>query len=458
VLSIALTALFAWFRITSPSDGARFTYSVFAWKSGGIVATPIGNLRNDLRENDIIIAIDNRPLESWVRDLFTPMTWAADRVMGKIIPYTVLREGETHRLAIQLGRFPISEILSTYWGPLLFAFVSQVVVTIVLLRRPEERAAQVLFIWAWSGSHSYAWSLGQQIIDLTNGFGFWLYYLFTPILWLLYWSSMLHFVLIFPQKLPLLTRFPKIIPAIYLGAYVSYFTYIFVTWPRASSWIEWIGGWSVFPNLVALLYLSFMVLLFLWGYKRWYGPANRKKVRWVVYGASISGGGGLILWLLPPILLGRHIISANTLGLLTLPFPITLAIAVLRHQLFDIDVLINRTLVYGLLTGSLAIIYFSSVVLLQTFFQALAGETSQVAIVASTLMIASLFSPLQRRVQTFIDRRFYRNKYDAQKTLASFNSILREEVDLESLQFRLAAVIKETIHPEYLSLWLREPD
>ena len=458
ITSIALTALFAWLRLTSPSDGARFNYSVLAWKPEGIAATPTGDSPNDLRENDIVTAIDDRPLESWVKDLFVPITWGSDRVMGQIVPYTVLREGETHILSIQLGRFQVNEILSTYWGPLLFAFVSQMIVTVVLLRRPEERAAQVLFIWAWSGSHTYAWALGQEIIDLTNGFVFWLQYLFTPTLWLLYWSSMLHFVLIFPQKLPPVRRFPKIIPAIYLGAYFSYFTYVLLTWPRASSLIEWIGGWSIFPNMVALIYLGLMVLLILWGYRKLYGPEDRKKARWLVYGASISGIGGLILWILPPILLGKHIISANTLGLLTLPFPITLAIAVLRHQLFDIGVLINRTLVYGLLTGSLAIIYFSSVVLLQSLFQVLTGESSQVAIVASTLGIASLFSPLQRRVQTFIDRRFYRNKYDAEKTLTSFSKTLREEVDLETLQSRLAAVIRETIHPEYLSIWLREPD
>lgn len=458
ISSVILTAIFVWLRLTSPSDGARFNYSVFAWKPEGIAVTPIGNLPNDLHDDDIVTAVDDRPLESWIKDLFVPITWGSDQVMGQTLAYTIMRDGETHELAIHLGRFPINEILSAYWGPLLFAFVSQVIATIVLLRRPEQRTAQVLFIWAWSGSHTYAWSLGLQIIDLTDGFVFWLYYLFTPMLWLLYWSSMLHFVLIFPQKLPLVKRFPKIIPAVYLGAYLSYFSYNLINWPRASSLIEWVGSWSFFQNLVALFYLSLMVMFILWGYKRLYGPVDRQKVRWVVYGASISGGGGLILWILPPIILGKHIITANMLGLLTLPFPITLAIAILRYQLFDIDVLINRTLVYGLLTGSLAIIYFSSVVLLQAFFQALTGESSQVAIVASTLGIASLFSPLQGRVQTFIDRRFYRNKYDAEQTLTSFSRTLREEVDLETLQTRLAAVIQETIHPEHLSIWLREPD
>lgn len=455
---VTLTAIFVWLRLTSPSDGARFSYSVFAWKPEGIAITPIGNLRNDLRDNDIVTTVGRRQLESWVKDLFVPITWGSEQVMGQTVPYTIIREGETHELAIHLSRFPINEILSTHWGPLLFAFVSQVIVTIVLLRRPEERAAQVLFVWAWSGSHTYAWSLGLQIIDLTSGFIFWLYYLFTPMLWLLYWSSMLHFVLIFPQKIPLVKKFPSIIPAVYVAAYSSYSAYIIINRPRASSLTEWVGSWSAFQNLIPLLYLSLMVILILWGYKKLYGPVNRRKVRWVVYGASISGGGGLILWILPPILLGKQIITANMLGILTLPFPITLAIAVLRYQLFDIDVLINRTLVYGLLTGSLAIIYFSSVVLLQTVFQALTGESSQIAIVASTLGIASLFSPLQRRVQTFIDRRFYRNKYDAEQTLNSFSKTLREEVDLETLQSRLATVIGETIHPAHLSIWLREPD
>jgi hypothetical protein len=137
--------------------------------------------------------------------------------------------------------------------------------------------------------------------------------------------------------------------------------------------------------------------------------------------------------------------------------PIAVGIAILRHQLYDIDILINRTLVYGSLTVSLALVYVGGIVVLQRVFVAFTGQQSTLAVVVSTLAIAALFSPLRRRVQAFVDRRFYRRKYDAAKTLAAFSARLRDETDLDALADDLTSVVGETIQPTHVSLWLR-PD
>jgi hypothetical protein len=129
-------------------------------------------------------------------------------------------------------------------------------------------------------------------------------------------------------------------------------------------------------------------------------------------------------------------------------------VAIVRHQLFDIDVVINRTLVYGLLTAVLALVYFGSVLLLQALLSPLAGG-SQVATVLSTLLTAALFSPLRGRIQETIDRRFYRRKYDAAQTLAGYGAHLRTETDLESVADDLLDVVDSTLRPEHVSLWLR---
>ena len=136
-----------------------------------------------------------------------------------------------------------------------------------------------------------------------------------------------------------------------------------------------------------------------------------------------------------------------------------IGLAVLKHRLYDIDVVINLTLVYGSLSAMLVALYFGGVATTQTILRALTGqsEQSQLAIVVSTLAIAALFNPLRRRIQSFIDRRFYRRKYDARKTLEAFSARLREETDLESLNNDLAGVIRETMQPAHVSLWLR-PD
>jgi hypothetical protein len=137
--------------------------------------------------------------------------------------------------------------------------------------------------------------------------------------------------------------------------------------------------------------------------------------------------------------------------------PIAVGIAVLKYRLYEIDIIINRALVYGSLTAILVALYLGGVVLLQWLFVLLTGQRSTLAVVASTLLIAALFNPMRHRIQAFIDRRFYRRKYDAAKTLESFSAKLRDETDLDALSDNLVVAVRETMQPARVSLWLR-PD
>ena len=136
---------------------------------------------------------------------------------------------------------------------------------------------------------------------------------------------------------------------------------------------------------------------------------------------------------------------------------VAVGIAILRYRLYDIDIIINRTLVYGSLTLTLALVYFGGVTVTQVLFWMLTSQEQlpQLVVVASTLLIAALFNPLRRRIQSFIDRLFYRSKYRARKTLEDFSTRLREETDLEALNSELVGVVRETMQPAHVSLWLR---
>ncbi|MCB0012913.1 MAG: hypothetical protein KDE34_13460, partial [Anaerolineales bacterium] len=138
--------------------------------------------------------------------------------------------------------------------------------------------------------------------------------------------------------------------------------------------------------------------------------------------------------------------------------PASFAIAILRYRLFDINVIIRKTLVYALLSGLLALVYLGSVVLLQTIFDSVAQERSPFIIVVSTLLIAALFAPLRQRIQAFIDRRFYRQKYDAQQILAQFAETARDQVEVDALTAELRRVVQETMQPETLFLWLSDSE
>jgi hypothetical protein len=191
-------------------------------------------------------------------------------------------------------------------------------------------------------------------------------------------------------------------------------------------------------------------------------PAERQQTKWVVSGVAVALVGFATLLILANFVLSPESIgplaemAAETCvyGLISL-IPLSIGVAILRSGLYEIDIIINRTLVYGPLTATLVALYFGGIVLLQRVFVALTGEKSTLAVVASTLLIAALFSPLRRRIQSFIDRRFYRSKYDARKTLEAFSVKLREETDLETLNDELVGVVGETMQPAHVSLWLR---
>jgi uncharacterized membrane protein YhdT len=215
----------------------------------------------------------------------------------------------------------------------------------------------------------------------------------------------------------------------------------------------------------AILYTTFSVLLVavissVFVRLRRAGGVEHQQIKWFAYAVAANAIAVVVAYVIPglietPLWFERVGFALNNIVIPAIP--IAIGIAILRYRLYDIDLLINRTLVYGSLTLMLALVYFGGVTATQALFTALTGQEQQpqLAIVISTLVIAALFTPLRRRIQSFIDRSFYRSKYDARKTLEALSAKLRDETDLEALSDDLVGAVRETMQPAHVSLWVR---
>jgi len=253
--------------------------------------------------------------------------------------------------------------------------------------------------------------------------------------------------------------------------------------PRWTRWLALVmlGYWAVVALhsswefdrsvLSLVLFFGFVVgamVVQMYRYRYVSTPQQRRQTKWVLFGVSIAVVGNIVprllyAFVLLPLSGGSPLAFALQSSLimgLMLVIPFTLGIAILRDRLWDVDAIINRTLVYGTLTFILALVYAGLVIALQATVHALTRQAADnpLVVVGSTVAIAALFQPLRRRIQSVIDRRFYRRKYDAARTLEAFSATLRNEVDLSQLSEHLVAVVQETLQPTHVSLWLRKPD
>jgi hypothetical protein len=272
------------------------------------------------------------------------------------------------------------------------------------------------------------------------------------------WSSFLSFFYLFPngQFVPRWTRWRPVLFAAWAVAWLLFPIANIFSWPLPLALLVLLGWFT--SGVIAQVYR----------YLRVSSPEQRQQTKWVVFGfaaATLGIAAFVVPLLLVPALrqpgparVLYHLIGVPFFSLALLSIPVSIVIAILRYRLWELDIIIRRTLVYTGLTAALALIYFSSVVLLQASFAAAGAQRSTIAIVLSTLAIAALFAPLRRRLQEVIDRRFYRHKYDAAQILAAFSATLIEETDLEQLNRRLVAVVQETMQPTQASLWLIQPD
>jgi hypothetical protein len=431
------------YRFTLPTDGWQVSEGEglgFAYEKN-LLGSPSG-----LQAGDQVIALEGIPADWRTIDPSSPLrdSWR----VGATIDYTVLREGEEIHLPVTLVHWQVGKwVTALLRDPVrLVGTLSRVVLLalafFVFLRRPGDPAAGAFLLLMTILA-------GPGVSEtLPSGFSAWIdpvaHFLRGTVNWIfleaVFTFALIRFALAFPHPKPLYERHPWLPYAVgAIGLFLAVFT--------SGSPIGWF--WFLFSLLLAvgiLIHNAFTMR----------DAVSRAQMRWGL-GGFIIGFGMLALM----FLLGTSGLVTNsaffdvTLVLATTVMGIMLAIAITRYRLFDIDIIIRKTLVYAVLTGLLALVYFGVIIVLQSIFEAVSGQQSPIIIVISTLVIAALFGRLRRRVQDFIDRRFYRRKYDAEKTLAAFADFVRDETDMAVLTAELVSLVQETMQPEQVSLWLK---
>jgi len=443
-------------RLSLPGDGTQIQFAAPP-AGGGFQITVTGAAGGPLRSGDTLIAVEGRAVDDWLRSAIVNPLRPVDADRQYEIRYTLLRGGQVVETSVGLLREQLPQPLVSNWSSYLFMLSMLVVGLLVFAQRPALPSAQgFLLLGAALFSSGAVFFLGLQASDLLHGWlvGLWVWGSIP--LYALFAGGMVHYALIFPSPRQFLKRRPHLVPLLYLGTWAPAAVYLVFLWPDdptpSAALIATLRATSALTAIAFPLALGLQV----YGYLRVFNPVERRQVRWLVFASLVTIAPWVALSVIPEMLAGEALIPQQVVGLLWLVLPVGVAISILRERLFDVDLLINRTLVYGMLTMALTAIYFASVLLFQSLLRSLTEQESDLAIVASTLAIAVSFTPLRQRIQAVIDRRFYRQKYDAEKVIARFSTVLRDEVDLEKLSMALLAAVEEAMQPERASLWLKQ--
>lgn len=460
VVIVAITAIllgvaFLLLQLISPSDGARLDPSQPAWRPDGVVVTPIQEQPGGLQQGDEVVAAAGRSMESWARAFFQPGTPRPHWQFGQTITYTVVRNGQHLDVPVTLGPYPLGAILIHEWSTVLFALVFLFVAVFVFLLRPDDRAARVQLLIAASITGATTWSLGLQVGDLVNGIGFWLYIATTFGVYTLFWVGLLHFALVFPQPHPVIVKWRWVIPLIYTVPYALSCAYFAGVWQGSASTLDWIGSWGTVESVLPGSYLVLTIVIAIWGYRTLRSTADRQKIRWLMFAGLVCGGSTFFLWYLPSFILGQPLLNSDGLGLLVLPYPLVLPIAILRYRLFDIDVLINRTLVYGILTAGVVGVY---VLVVSTLGTLLHTSGSPVNSLLATGLVAVLFQPLRARLQRMINRLTYGERDEPYAVLSRLGQRLEVTLAPEAVLPTIVETVAQALKLPYAAIALKQDD
>ena len=464
VLVLGLSAVAFDYRVSLPTDGWSFARDLTGTGERLVFYQQFAASPSPLHPGDVLVAIDNQSLDDIrTRALTLRPSRPAGWVIGGSVDYTVLRDGRNETFSVTLLRRSLAEVWDTAkrsWleDPALFPVL--LIGFLVFSRRSRTRAAQLLLLL----SATYVSSNGiSQAVTNSNVVG--PSELFDPIafvsseffnswIWPIVIAPIyLHLFLGFPVAKAPLRRHPRLTLAVLYGGMAAATLVALVANPDHP--LAFWRTWSILSTADYFGVLTISIVIVIHTLRTVRDPIARSQVRWVASGFFVTSfsalAGGVLLAVFPAGV--SPIVDLALFRLPFLAFPASLAIAIMRNRLFDFDIIINRTLIGGALLAILGPTFLGSLYL----FQSALGSKTGIAIAGSTLLIAVLFQPARQRVQSAIDRRFYRQRIDADQVLAAFATTTRDVMNLKQLTDGLLEVVEQTMHPKNSFVWLGQP-
>jgi signal transduction histidine kinase len=453
ILSVA--GLFLWVRLTGPSDGERIALAEPVWQSRGLPVLPLRGRTNVLQPGDIVVGAAGRSMEEWALAIFDPVAVRPNWQPGQPMTYRVIRNGREQELSVPLTPGALS-YLSEHWGELVFGVVFLLIVTFVYVRRPDELAVRPLFISAACAlSSAIIRSLEMQLSDFVFAVGLWFYIFAGAGVYLLYYVSLVHFALVFPQRHPFVIKHAWAILLVYMVPYTVCLVVLSGAWFARPSVLNWLNYWGTVIRALDFVCLCLAVSFIIAGYKRTRDVVARQQAKWVVFAAAATGSIIIVFRQLPGVIIELRPLDANGAWTVALFLPLAIAAAILRYHLFDIDLIINRTLVYGLLTVLIAAIYVLLVGSLGLVFQA--GRSLWTSLVATGL-VAVLFQPLRDRVQRRVNRLMYGEVDDPYAVLSRLGQRLETSLAHDSVLSTIVETVALALKLPYAAIALRKKD
>lgn len=448
---LTLAGAFLWLRIATPTDGARLQPGANAWRADGVVVTPLVE-GGGLRAGDVVIAVGGRSLESIAQSLVDFNQPRRPWSFGQAVTYTVRRDGQTLDVPLTLGRYPFAAVLRSDWGAILFALINLAVTSFVFYKRPDHRPAQLLFLAASSMMAATAWSFGLQISDFVNGIGYLLFKATTLGAYMLVWIAVLHFALTFPQPRPIIARHKWIVPLMYAAPYAAHAIYAPAARAASTTTLDWLRLMDADIGVLQLVYLALTCAAAVFSFRSARDTVSRLQLRWVTFAFVSALLLAMAAGVLPELLLGQPLLSWNVIALFGLLVPLSIAAAILRYRLFDIDIIINRAAVYGLLTAIVAAAYILIVGSLGAAFQA---RGNLFISLLATGLVAILFQPLRERLQRAVNRWMYGERDDPYAALSRLGQRLESALAPEAVLPALVETIAQSLKLPYAAIALR---